>query len=146
MRLLVLLLAVNVLTAFGQDSEAIEVRVFGAEGMGPGRRLYGSTLQAAFWQGRPLRTLRWLRAKPQWAPGGPVGKKGFVAVMDTALDHQWSFAFAGDVEAPLGAPSTLAIRDVVRTTDSHRVGAVRCSARGSVDGAFDGGSPHKKAW
>jgi len=117
MRLLVLLLAVNVLTAFGQDSEAIEVRVFGAEGMDQAEAVWVDAAGCVL-AGETTSDIAMAEGQAAWAPGGPVGKKGFVAVMDTALDHQWSFAFAGDVEAPLGAPSTLAIRDVVRTTDS----------------------------
>ena len=45
---------------------------------------------------------------------GPVGQKGFLMALDTALDLQWSFAFQGDPLAPLGTPSSVAIRDVVR--------------------------------
>ena len=103
--------------AFGQGPDSIEVRVFGAEGMDEATAVWVDDWGCIL-AGETTSAISMAEGQAQWAPDGPVGRKGFMAVLDTALNHVWSFAFAGDLEAPVGAPSTLAVREVVRTADS----------------------------
>jgi hypothetical protein len=100
-----------------QDADSIEVRVFGAEGVDEATALWVDELGCIL-AGETTSDITMATGQAAWAPGGPVGRKGFVTVLDTALNHQWSFAFPGDPTAPLGAPSTLRVNDVVRTADS----------------------------
>ena len=114
MRLQLLFFACFPLAMLGQGQDSIEVRVFGAEGMDEATALWVDD-DGCVVAGETTSDITMAEGQAAWAPGGPVGRKGFLAVLDTALDHVWSFAFASDLDAPLGAPSTLAVRDVVRT-------------------------------
>ena len=100
-----------------QDADSIEVRVFGAEGVDEATALWVDDLGCIL-AGETTSEIAMAPGQAAWAPGGPVGRKGFVTVLDTALNHQWSFAFPGDPTAPLGAPSTMRVNDVLRTADS----------------------------
>lgn len=100
--------------AWGQNPGTLEIRVFGGAGEESGQSVWadergvlvaGETTSLAFLPGE--------------VDADPIGRKGFLMALDTALGHQWSFAFSGDPTAPAGAPSALAVRDVVRDpTDS----------------------------
>ncbi|MBL6645893.1 MAG: SBBP repeat-containing protein [Flavobacteriales bacterium] len=117
MRLLLLFLACWPLVVLGQGQDSIEVRVFGAEGVDAATALWVDD-EGCVIAGETTSAITMAAGQASWAPGGPVGQKGFFAVLDTALDHVWSFSFAGDLDAPLGAPSTLAVRDVVRNNEA----------------------------
>ena len=117
MRLFTFLLFSWCSVGFGQVQDSVEVRVFGAEGVDEATSVWTDS-RGCVLAGETTSSITMAQGQATWAPDGPVGKKGFIAVLDTALDHVWSFAFAGDLEAPLGAPSVLAVRDVVRTPDS----------------------------
>lgn len=118
MRLYLLILThIAAFGGFAQGVDSIQVRVFGAEGEETAIGLWVDDMGCVM-AGETTSDITMAAGQADWAPGGPVGRKGFIAILDTALDHQWSFAFAGDPNAPLGAPSAIAVRDVVRTADS----------------------------
>ncbi|MCH1574648.1 MAG: hypothetical protein L7S67_00065 [Flavobacteriales bacterium] len=117
MRPFLLLLAFWCSAACAQAQDSVEVRVFGAEGMDEATAVW-TDANGCILAGETTSAISMAEGQATWAPDGPVGRKGFIAVLDTALNHVWSFAFAGDPDAPMGAPSTLAVRDVVRTADS----------------------------
>lgn len=117
MRPLLLVLACWSMAALGQGPDSVEVRVFGAEGMEEATAVWVDA-DGCVLAGETTSAITMAEGQASWAPGGPAGRKGFFAVLDTALDHVWSFAFSGELEAPVGAPSAIAVRDVVRTADS----------------------------
>lgn len=101
----------------GQGGDSIEVRVFGGAGADEVTAVWVDGMGCVL-AGETTSDITMAEGQAMWAPGGPVGRKGFIVALDDSLHHQWSFAFAGDLSAPLGAPSTLAVRDVVRAMDS----------------------------
>ena len=103
--------------SWSQGADSIEVRVLGAEGVDEAKALWVDDLGCIL-AGETTSNITMAPGQAAWAPGGPVGRKGFVSVLDTALGHLWSYAFPGDATAPLGAPSTLNVNDVLRAADS----------------------------
>ncbi len=101
----------------GQTPDSVEVRVFGSAGMDEATSVWADASGYVL-AGETTSDIAMAVGQAIWAPGGPVGLKGFITVLDQDLGYRWSFAFASDPEAPLGTPSTLAVRDVVRTPDS----------------------------
>lgn len=118
MRLSLLILThIAAFSGFAQGVDSVRVRVFGAEGEDMATALWVDDAGCVL-AGETTSDITMAEGQAHWAPGGPIGRKGFVAILDTSLDHLWSFAFAGDPTAPLGAPSALAVNDVLRTGDS----------------------------
>ncbi len=116
-RLLLTLLLACPVALWAQEGDSVEVRVFGAEGVDEATALWVDAMGCVL-AGETTSDITMAPGQAAWTSGGPVGRKGFLAVMDTALDHQWSYAFAGDVEAPVGAPSAVSVNAVTRTADS----------------------------
>ena len=114
---LLILLLIAACTGAAQGPDSVQVRVFGAAGEETATALWVDDMGCVM-AGETTSDITMAEGQAQWAPGGPTGRKGFIAILDTALDHHWSFAFAGDPDSPLGAPSALAVRDVARTADS----------------------------
>ena len=97
-----------------QDAGMVDVRLFGAEGQDEATAVWADQY-GILMAGETTSDIVMAEGQATWAPGGPEGRKGFVAVFDTALDYSWSFAFAGATGAPIGAPSSVVVRDVVRS-------------------------------
>ena len=116
MRQAVLLLAgLTMLAAVrGQEPGMAEARLFGAEGHDEATAVWADQA-GIFVAGETTSDIVMAAGQALWAPGGPLGRKGFVTAFDTALHWSWSFSFAGDPEAPVDAPSAVAVRDVVRS-------------------------------
>ena len=114
--LLLLLFACLAATPWSQaqDAGVVDVRLFGAEGQDEGTAVWADQY-GILMAGETTSNIVMAEGQATWAPGGPEGRKGFVAVFDTALDYSWSFAFAGATGAPIGAPSSVVVRDVVRS-------------------------------
>lgn len=116
-RFLLFSMVLSPMLSMGQPSDSVEVRVFGSEGMDEAMAVW-SDVSGYVLAGETTSDITMADGQAIWAPGGPVGLKGFITVLDSELEFVWSFAFASDPGAPLGTPSTLAVRDVVRTPGS----------------------------
>ena len=103
-----------VLTGSAQEPGTVDVRLFGAEGQDEATAVWADG-HGILLAGETTSDILMAEGQAVWAPGGPTGLKGFVTAFDTALNWSWSFAFVGSPDAPLEAPSTLAVRDVVRS-------------------------------
>ena len=103
-----------VLTGSAQEPGTVDVRLFGAEGQDEATAVWADG-HGILLAGETTSEIVMAEGQAVWAPGGPTGLKGFVTAFDTALNWSWSFAFVGSPDAPLEAPSTLAVRDVVRS-------------------------------
>ena len=101
-------------TAPAQEPGTADVRLFGAEGHDEATAVWADQA-GIFVAGETTSDIVMADGQAMWAPGGPPGRKGFVTAFDTALQWSWSFSFAGDLEAPVDAPSAVAVRDVVRS-------------------------------
>ena len=97
-----------------QESGTADVRLFGAEGHDEATAVWADQA-GIFVAGETTSDIVMADGQAMWAPGGPPGRKGFVTAFDTALQWSWSFSFAGDLDAPIDAPSAVAVRDVVRS-------------------------------
>jgi hypothetical protein len=95
------------------SQDTVDVRLYGAEGQDLATAIW-SDGQGVLLAGETTSDIAMAQGQALWAPGGPVGKKGFVAALDASLEFQWGFAFAGDPESPLGVPSAIRVEDVVR--------------------------------
>jgi len=102
------------LPVHGQEPGTVEVRLFGAEGQDEATAVWADE-HGILMAGETTSDIVMAEGQAVWAPGGPAGRKGFIAAFDTALGWSWSFSFAGDTHAPLDAPSAVAVRDVVRS-------------------------------
>lgn len=127
------LLLLSALTGVAQAPGTVDVRLFGAEGHDEATALWVDG-QGVLLAGETTSDIVMAEGQALWAPGGPIGKKGFVTAFDTALNWMWSFSFPGDVGAPLGQPSSVVVRDVVRTTQDTAVAWVLYDA--PVDGQW----------
>lgn len=117
MNRLCLLLAMAVATAVcAQAPGTLEVRVFGGVGEESCEAVWAD--EAGVLVAGETTSPVLLQAGTQ---AGPVGRKGFVMALDTALDHLWSFTFPGDPGAPGGTPSSIVVRDVVRASSNASV-------------------------
>ena len=101
-------------SVLGQSPGTVEVRLFGAEGQDEAKAVWADS-HGVIMAGETTSDIVMAEGQAVWAPGGPQGRKGFVTVFDTALHWSWSYSFAGDPEAPMDAPSAVAVRDVVRS-------------------------------
>ena len=104
----------------GQEPGTAEARLFGAEGHDEATAVWADQA-GIFVAGETTSDIVMADGQALWAPGGPPGRKGFVTAFDTALHWSWSFSFAGDPEAPVDAPSAVAVRDVVRSAGDPAV-------------------------
>lgn len=122
-----------VLIGTAQEPGTVDVRLFGAEGHDEATALWVDG-QGILLAGETTSDIVMADGQAAWAPGGPLGKKGFITAFDTALNWMWSFSFPGDVGAPLGQPSSVVVRDVVRTTQDTAIAWVLYDA--PVDGQW----------
>ena len=97
---------------------AVDVRLYGAEGTDEATAIWTDGL-GTLMAGETTSQITMAQGQAVWAPGGPVGKKGFVVALDEALELEWGFAFAGDPSAPLGVPSVIRVEEVVRTASGQ---------------------------
>lgn len=102
------------MSILGQSPGTVEVKLFGAEGQDEAKAVWADS-HGVIMAGETTSDIVMAEGQAVWAPGGPLGRKGFVTVFDTALNWSWSFAFVGSPGAPLDAPSALLVRDVVRS-------------------------------
>ena len=110
-RVLLLLGLIAAAGLHAQEPGLLEVRVWGGTGQEECRTVWAD--EAGVLLAGETSSTTFLNPSQPEDPG-PVGQKGFLMALDTALDLQWSFAFQGAPLAPPGTPSALAIRDVVR--------------------------------
>ncbi len=134
MNRLCLLLAMAVATAVhAQAPGVLEVRVFGGVGEESCQAVWSDDAGVLV-AGETTSPVLFQAGSDTQA--GPVGRKGFVMALDTALDHLWSFTFPGDPAASTDTPSSIVVRDVVRASSDSSVAWVLYDApRG---GAWEG--------
>ena len=124
-------LAFFMTTSWAQDS--VEVRLLGAEGVELATALWADE-QGVLLAGETTSDIVMAEGQAVWAPGGPLGKKGFIAALNSELEWDWGFAFASDPNVNVGAPSALQVEDVVRTQN----GDVAVLYNAMVEGQWGG--------
>lgn len=105
-------------TSWAQDS--VEVRLLGAEGVELATALWADE-QGVLLAGETTSDIVMAEGQAVWAPGGPLGKKGFIAALNPELELDWGFAFASDPNVNVGVPSALQVEDVARTQNGDVV-------------------------